>query len=87
MNPVDFPWSNRTYVKPEGWTDEQCQALQTYQGVNEDGHSLIISCWKPTPEEIADIVAGKPIFLHVLTNVQPPVLLTTKSLFPEMEVV
>lgn len=87
MNPTDFPYSNRTYVKPEGWTDEQCKTLETYQGINEDNHPLIISCWKPTPEEIADIVAGKPVWLHILTQVQPPVLLSTRDPFPRPEVV
>lgn len=83
MNPIDFEHSNCLYVKPAGWTDEQCQSLATFKGVNEDGHPLIISCWKPTELEIADIVAGKPVYLHVLTNIQPPVLLTTKDPFTE----
>lgn len=83
MNPSDFDHSNKKYVKPEGWTDEQCSGLDVFQGVNDDGHPLIISCWKPTPEEIADIVAGKPVWLGILTAVQPPVYLTTSNPFKD----
>lgn len=81
MNPSDFDHSNREYVKPQGWTDEQCSSLHVFQGVTEEGHPLIISCWKPTPEEIADLVAGKSVWLGILTGIQPPVWLTTANPF------
>lgn len=83
MDPIDFEHSNVNFVKPEGWTDEQCQSLPVFKGVTEDGFPLHISCWKPTELEIADIVAGKPIYLHVLFNVQMPVMLSTTDPFTE----
>lgn len=27
MNPINFPESNKTLTKPEGWTDDECSSL------------------------------------------------------------
>lgn len=81
MNPTDFDHSTGVHVKPEGWTDDQCDPLPTFKGVDEDGHPQIISCWKPTPEEILKIAAGKPVWLHILSERHPPIKLTTQNPF------
>jgi hypothetical protein len=39
-------------------------------------NGVITSAWEPTPDEIAAIVAGVKIHLHLLGNTHPPVVLT-----------
>lgn len=76
MNPVDFPQANRTFTKPEGWTDLECSPLR----VHDTGQELI-SCWQPTDEERAAIAAGAPIWLSVCGHGHPPVILSAESPF------
>ena len=42
-----------------------------------DGSQCLVSAWLPTPEEMAALKEGKPIYLGVLSARQPPVSLTT----------
>lgn len=89
MSPIPFRESNKTYHKPQGWTDEQCSDLHVWEGpVPIDANTAvngIISCWMPTEEELADLNAGKPIFISVLSNVQPPISLFTANPFIQTE--
>lgn len=43
--------------------------------VNGETPSMM-TAWEPTPDEIAKIVAGAPIYLRVLGTVHPPVMLS-----------
>jgi hypothetical protein len=40
-----------------------------------DGTPAMMTAWQPTPAEVAKIVAGQPIYLTILGNAHPPVLL------------
>lgn len=40
-----------------------------------DGTPAMMTAWQPTPSEIAKIVAGETIYLTILGNAHPPVLL------------
>lgn len=90
MLPVNFPEANIIYRKPEGWTDEQCGDLAVWKGdcpIDDKGNTAptLISCWQPSKEDIEAIVAGKPIYLYVTCNVQPPVSLSTVNPFIQQE--
>jgi hypothetical protein len=37
---------------------------------------VMTTAWHPTPDEIARIVAGAPVYLHILGNAHPPVKLS-----------
>ena len=41
-----------------------------------DGVPQMVSSWQPTPAEVAAIVAGAPIYLTVLGQGHPPVMLS-----------
>jgi len=41
-----------------------------------DGVPQMVSSWQPTPAEAAAIAAGAPIYLTVLGQGHPPVMLT-----------
>lgn len=81
MQPSSFPEQNKIYTKPEGWTDEECGDLSVWQGNYNNGTPVIISYWKPTPDDMATLNSGGGIYLQVCTSVQPPVLLTTETPF------
>ena len=38
-----------------------------------DGTPAMATAWQPTPDEIARIVAGAPIYLTILGSAHPPV--------------
>lgn len=71
MIPSGFPGANRLLVAGEG-TEDALELPMFTDGV------LCVSCWIPTAEELAELVAGKPLYLYVNSGTtQPPVLLTT----------
>jgi hypothetical protein len=80
MTPVKFPQSNCTFGAPPDLDGSQCLAVQAYQGIisggSLDGSPLVVVAWKPTDEEKAAIVAGRPIFLACIGGL-PPHYLTT----------
>ena len=41
-----------------------------------DGVPQMVTSWQPTPAEIADLMAGAPIYLTVIGVGHPPVRLT-----------
>jgi hypothetical protein len=55
MVPSSFKEANQVFDKPETMSHEECQALDTFRGVTEDGLPVVISCWKCTKEELEEI--------------------------------
>lgn len=61
---------------PEGWTPEKdgdCAHLAIVDVKVQGGQNVMVSSWQPTPDEIAAIQAGAPIYLHVWGSMHPPV--------------
>jgi hypothetical protein len=90
MLAINFPEKNLVYSKPQGWTDEQYSDLDVWKGdvaIDDKGAvaTTIISCWQPSKEDIDAIVAGKPIWLFITSEVQPPVSLSTEYPFVKQE--
>lgn len=50
--------------------------------INDQGRQTpaMVSAWEPTPDEIATIVAGGAIYLMVIGEAHPPVLLLTRDI-------
>jgi hypothetical protein len=61
---VDFPGSTHDFGPPPG-LDEMVGRLHIFS----NGRT-VVSAWKPTPEEIAKIVAGELIFVSVMSGSQ-----------------
>ena len=60
---------------PRDWDegrDGPCAGLAVRVELN-GGVPSMVSAWLPTPEEIAAIVAGAPVYLRVLGQGHPPV--------------
>lgn len=69
MKPINFEYSNKNLLKPEGMTDDECGSLPVYT----DG-KICISCWEPTWKERLSILLSGRIWLWVYSGqTQPPV--------------
>lgn len=73
MIPVYFEGSNVVMGKPSDMTDEQCGSLHAMRGVDADGFPFFDECWKPSEEEIKEIVSGKAIRIRILSKTLPPI--------------
>lgn len=61
-NPHDFKGSNRHYGPPPG-LDEMVGHLHVFMN-----GQVVVSAWKPTPEELAKLNAGESIFVSVMSG-------------------
>lgn len=55
MYPCSFDEANKVFDKPNNMTYEECGALNVFIGQDTVGTPVIISCWKPTKEELEEI--------------------------------
>lgn len=55
---------------------EDCQDLHVRHDRYADGSVALVSAWIPTPDELARLNAGQPVWLHIWANGQPPVALS-----------
>lgn len=81
MNPINFEQSNRTYVKPESMTDEQCGSLPVFVGVDTEQFPFILSKWELSDEELDQINETKAVWLNVVSTEMPPVALFVQNPF------
>jgi len=65
----------RTLGQPIGWNAERdgpCVGLPIRDEMH-GGSRCMVSAWIPTPDELAALVAGAPIYLRVIGTSHPPV--------------
>jgi hypothetical protein len=82
MHPIEFDEQNHVYQKPENMTDEQCKPLPVFQGTDDAGFPIIVSCWQLSEDELREINnnSGR-IWLGITANVQPPVWIMAEKSF------
>ncbi len=85
MIATSFDESNLALGKPDDMTHDECEALSVWRGLSESGQPLVISCWKTTREELAEIARTGRVWLVVYGNTMPPVALCGSSPFPKSE--
>ncbi len=56
-----------------------------YCAVDGPGTPAMVSAWRPTPEELALLNAGAPLFLRVLGTAHPPVMVWVEEVPTEAE--
>lgn len=68
--------ATRVLGAPKNWDQEKlpCNALPILDVQGAAGPEMI-SAWEPTPDELAKLVAGAPIYLVVCGVAHPPVAL------------
>lgn len=76
MNRVQHPTNNAVLGAPAGWDQKAlpCDALPITR-CEMDGIPVVVSYWKPTAQELADLNAGQHIALSVIGVTMPPVAL------------
>ena len=84
MFPCSFTEANQIYDKPESMSYDECEALNTFIGLSADGVPVIISCWKPTREELNEInKTGRIWCFHYGTILPPHALAGNNPFKPE----
>lgn len=71
MDFIQHPSNNRVLGAPAGVPIEECRALFITDTAMNGAHA-IASFWKPSPEELALLNAGKPVVLIVQGYTHPP---------------
>lgn len=76
MQRTQHPSNNAVLGAPPGWDQQQlpCDALPITR-ISIDGQAGMVSFWRPTPEELAQLAAGGLVSLCVLGGAHPPVSL------------
>lgn len=84
MLPIRIAGATRNLGAPSGWnpeTDGACSHLPIRDEVL-DAMPFMTSRWEPTPDELADFIAGGPVELRILGTTHPVVSLVVQ---PPME--
>jgi hypothetical protein len=63
--------ATRRLGAPGNWNHETSGICHTLDIVDRDGWQ--ISAWRPTPAELAKLLAGDPLFLHIQGRTHPVV--------------
>lgn len=78
---ASFDESNAVLGRPQSMTDDECQALCVCRTQTEDGQPVVISCWKVTAEELAEIQRTGRIWLMLWGQTMPPAFVTGQKPF------
>lgn len=84
MQPMNFPESNGALSAPAGIGCDKVEPLFVWRG-ECGGSPQVISKWKLTPEELAEINRTGEVWLHVLGRSMPPVAVVVRSPFAAAE--
>lgn len=53
--------------------------LDIHDYKRDDGTPAMLSAWQPTAEELTALNRGEPVWLHILGNQHPPVILVVNT--------
>lgn len=80
MKAEAFPEANTVLSAPPGLPEGACYDLPIHR------HSRgVISCWRPTADDLVRLNLGGPIYLMVEGATHPPLLLLTESPFMPLQ--
>jgi hypothetical protein len=75
MSPTKFDQANVRFGPPPELSDSQCLTIYGYSGTiaggNLDGSPVVVTAWKPAPEDIVRIQAGEPVYLTFIGGLPP----------------
>lgn len=78
--PASFPESDAFLSAPEGMDEEQCSPLAIAR-VDCNGLPTVVSCWKLTAEELAEINRTGRVWLGIAGATMPPAWISGVSPF------
>jgi hypothetical protein len=77
VDPVSFEESNTVLGPPNGVTEDDCGSLFAFRGKMDATQTpVVITCWKPTREELNEIERTGRVWLMVWGQIMQPVVLT-----------
>lgn len=80
MTPTIFPQANCRFKAPTDLEESQCMTIDAFKGKvvggSVDGSDFVVVAWTPTPDELAKLNAGSPIFLSMMGGLAPHFLTT-----------
>jgi hypothetical protein len=76
VNASAFDEENGVLHPPPGMSVDDCTVLSVCRTRTQDGTPIVISCWKPTPEEWAEMKRTGRVWLYVWGQTMPPVALS-----------
>lgn len=83
MMPTAFDEENGFLDAPAGMSPDDCDSLSVWRGVIDNGTPVVISCWKPTAEEMEEIQRTGRIWILVMGTTMPPIAPTGHKPFQE----
>jgi hypothetical protein len=72
MTPASFDESNVVLDKPQDMSYDECDALSVLRTETTEGLPVVISCWKPTKEELDEIIKTGRVWLTIYGYTMPP---------------
>lgn len=85
MIPTAFDEDNAALGRPQGMTDEECAPLSVFIGNDVDRRPVVISCWKLTDEELAEVIRTRRVWVIIHGETMPPIAPTGISPFVKIE--
>lgn len=79
MVPCSFDESNLVLSRPESMGADECEALSVLRTQTHSGAPIILSCWKLTTAELAELNRTGRVWLLVYGQTMPPVALTAEK--------
>jgi hypothetical protein len=70
--PASFEESNAVLGKPADMSADECEALSVLRVQYPDGKIAVVSCWKLTAEELAEINRTGRVWLTIMGVTMPP---------------
>jgi len=80
MIAASFEEANKVFDKPTTMSHDECESLSVLQSIDQNGNPVIVSCWKPTQEELDEITKTKRVWCifygtgippHCLSGIKP----------------
>lgn len=80
-----FDEDNCVLGPPPGVSEDDVFSLSVYRGKTDHNQPVVVSCWKPTPEELAEINRTGRVWLMIFGESMPPAMLEGISPFRKKE--
>lgn len=74
MIPTSFTESDAVLGRPQYMTDDECSCLSILRTTTTDGTPVVLSCWKLTAEELEEVNRTGRVWLTVVGQTMPPVM-------------
>lgn len=81
MISTGFDEQNVCFGPPEGIAEDECSSILAWRGLSDRGRPIIVTCWKVTADEEADILEKGRIWMVTWGQALQPCYLTAKTPF------